>query len=74
MLEAMYAEEVSKRLNGIDYKNESPREHALRLIVEGIKPDKKDDNHWYCGNCGCRINKKDKPRYCCKCGTLIKKS
>ena len=29
------------------------------------------NNKWYCGNCGCRITRAGKARFCAKCGIAV---
>lgn len=42
------------------------------LVDRGaFQPTRTDEHHAYCGNCGCRLPEKIKPRFCHKCGEKV---
>ena len=47
--------------------------NEMTELVKPVLPAKKDENHWYCGDCGKRLIFKSKQRYCYKCGRRIAK-
>lgn len=47
-------------------------EDVIEFLKVGSAPTKKDEFHYYCGECGLRLRLKLNLKYCPRCGVKIK--